>query len=291
MYVNSAYWKGKRLGFKDRTHPLFVSSCGTYQLLTRPVLPTHRPRGRLDFQILYIAAGRTRFYFGGKEEIVTAGHMVLYRPKEEQKYRYYVEDQPEVYWVHFTGSNVTNILRQHGIADAMHVIYTGTSLEYRHIFTQMIQELQLCRENYEDMLVLLLRQLLILLQRQLAAPARVRSSYLQSEVEAAARYFYEHSQSALRVEEYAAAHGMSTSWFIRGFREYTGFTPMQYILSVRIANAQNLLETTDYNVSEISEIVGYENPLYFSRVFRKQCGVSPTEFRRQRRARAERGET
>lgn len=54
MYVNSAYWKGKRMDFKDRSHPLFVGSCGTYRILTRPVLPTHRPRGRLDFQLLYI---------------------------------------------------------------------------------------------------------------------------------------------------------------------------------------------------------------------------------------------
>ncbi len=285
MYVNSAYWKGKRLDFKDRTHPLFVGSCGTYRLLTRPVLPTHRPRGRLDFQLLYIASGKAQFYFDGREQTVAAGHMVVYRPKEEQKYRYYGPDQPEVYWVHFTGNNVTNILRQYGIADSMRVLYTGVSMEYRHIFTQMIQELQLCRENYEELLVLLLRQLFILIQRQIGAPARARSRFAAAEFEAAAQYFDEHSQSALCVEDYAASHGMSTSWFIRGFKELTGVTPMQYILSLRIANAQNLLETTDYNVSEISRIVGYENPLYFSRIFRKQCGVSPTDFRRQLRVR------
>lgn len=63
MYVNSAYWKGKRMDFKDRSHPLFVGSCGTYRILTRPVLPTHRPRGRLDFQLLYIASGKAQFFF------------------------------------------------------------------------------------------------------------------------------------------------------------------------------------------------------------------------------------
>lgn len=283
MYVNSAYWKGKRMDFKDRSHPLFVGSCGTYRILTRPVLPTHRPRGRLDFQLLYIASGKAQFFFHGREETVTAGHMVLYRPKEEQKYRYYGPDQPEVYWVHFTGGNVTNILRQYGIADEAHVFYTGTSLAYKRIFNEMIQELQLCRESYEEMLVLHLRELLILLGRQLAAKPKARGGYLESEIEAAAQYFHEHSQEPLCVEDYAAAHGMSTSWFIRGFKEYTGFTPMQYILSVRIANAQGLLETTDYNVSEISRIVGYDNPLYFSRIFRKQCGVSPSDFRRRLR--------
>ena len=54
---------------------------------------------------------------------------------------------------------------------------------------------------------------------------------------------------------------------------------MQYIVSIRIANAQVLLETTDYNVTEIGNIVGYDNPLYFSRIFKKQKGVSPSEYR------------
>lgn len=283
MYINSAYWKNSRLDFKDRRHPLFVGSCGTYKLLTRPVLPSHRPRGRVDFQLLYIAAGKAHFFFDGKERIVPAGHMVLYRPKEEQKYRYYGADQTEVFWVHFTGNNVTNILRRYGIADSARVFCTGTSPEYRRIFSQMIQELQLCRENYEELLVLLLRQLFIHIQRQMARPPRKGNAFIESEVEAAVRFFQSNYSAPLRIEDYAASRGLSTSWFIRGFRELTGFTPMQYILSIRMANAQSLLEATEYNVAEISSIVGYDNPLYFSRIFKRQVGVSPTEFRRQRR--------
>ena len=101
MYVNSAYRHNSRLDYKDKTHPLEVGSCGTYRLITRPILPTHRPRGRLDYQLLYVAAGKAHFFFSGEERIVTAGNMVLYRPKEEQKYRYYGKDQTEVFWVHF----------------------------------------------------------------------------------------------------------------------------------------------------------------------------------------------
>ena len=85
MYVNSAYKNNSRMDFKDKTHALSVGSCGTYRLLTRPVLPTHRPRGRLDFQLLYIAAGKAHFFFQGEERIVPAGSVVIYRPKEEQK--------------------------------------------------------------------------------------------------------------------------------------------------------------------------------------------------------------
>ena len=73
---------------------------------------------------------------------------------------------------------------------------------------------------------------------------------------------------------------MSVSWFLRNFKQVTMKSPMQYILSIRINNAVSLLETTDYNVTEISAIVGYENPLYFSRIFKKQKGVSPSEYRK-----------
>lgn len=49
MYMDSAYWRNSRVDIMDKKHPLLITSCGTYQLLTRPKLPTHRPKGRLNF--------------------------------------------------------------------------------------------------------------------------------------------------------------------------------------------------------------------------------------------------
>lgn len=63
MYINSGYLRNSRIDFKDHTRPLVVGSCGTYRLAGQPaVLPTHRPRGRVDYQLLYVAAGRARFF-------------------------------------------------------------------------------------------------------------------------------------------------------------------------------------------------------------------------------------
>ncbi len=281
MYVDSAYWHNKVLDFKDKRHSLFVTSCGTYRLLTKPKLPTNRPRGRIDYQILYIASGKAHFYFNGIEEIVAAGNMVIYRPKEEQRYYYYGVDHTEVYWVHFTGSNVKNILRKYGIPDKAHVIHTGTSLEYKQIFLQMIRELKLCKEDYEELLVNYLKQLLIMLHRLMGRKPKGRNRLLMEEMDSAVSYFHENYNKPISIEEYAAGRHMSISWFIRNFKEYTEATPAQYIQSLRISNAQTLLETTNYNVSEIAQILGYDDPFYFSRVFKKQSGLSPTEFRRQ----------
>lgn len=280
MYVNSAYWHNKILDFKDKSKPLFVCSCGTYHLFTRPKLPTYRPRGRLDYQIIYVASGKAHFYFNGVEQIISAGNMVIYRPKEEQRYYYYAADHTQVYWVHFTGGNVKNILRKYGIADHMRVLYTGTSLEYKQLFEQMIHELTLCKDDYEELLVGYLQHLLILIHRSINNKPREKTLLLVSSMDNAVRYFHENYNKQICIEEYAAKQHMSVSWFIRNFKEYTDVTPTQYLLSLRISNAQTLLETTNYNVTEISEIVGYNNPLYFSRLFKKQVGMSPSDFRK-----------
>lgn len=282
MYINSAYLNNSLVGIKDKSRPLIVTSCGTYRLLTKAQLPTHRPKGRIDYQLLYIASGQAHFYFDGKEEtIVPAGHMVLYRPKELQKYIYYNSDHTEVFWIHFTGSDVKNILRNYGITNNKKIIFSGTSLEYTRIFKQMISELQLCQEDYPQLLSMLLHQIFILLHRQQAKDKTVKNEYLESEMELATQYFNDNYNTDINIEDYAASRGMSISWFIRSFKQYTNTTPMQFIVSLRITNAQILLETTNYNISEIGAIVGYDNPLYFSRIFRKQKGVSPKEYRKQ----------
>ncbi|MCI8508447.1 MAG: AraC family transcriptional regulator [Lachnospiraceae bacterium] len=281
MYTNSAYLHHSLVDFKDKSRPLIVGSCGTYRLYSRPELSTYRPRGRIDYQLIYVASGKAYFYFEDREEIVTAGHMVLYRPKEVQKYVYYGTDQTEVYWVHFTGSDVKNILRQYGISDNMHVFYCGALLEYQSLFRLMIQELQMCREDYQELLAMVFRHILILIHRQMHNVKKTDSGFMTEEIDLAVTYFNEHYNTDICIEEYAASRHMSTSWFIRNFRKYTGFTPMQYILEIRISNAESLLEATEYNITEISRIIGYDNPLYFSRLFKKSKGLSPSEYRKR----------
>ena len=281
MYNNSAYWKNSRIDVKDKKHPLFVTSCGNYKLLTKEILPTHRPRGRLDYQILYIAAGKGEFYFQGRKTYVTAGHIVIYHPKEEQKYYYYLKDNPEVYWVHFTGSDVKNILRQYHILEKDHVIYVGMTHYFKYVFNMMISELLLCKDNYEEMLVYMLRQIFILINRGVSNPVTAKQSQISNQIEGSVRYFNEHFNEVTNIEEYARSLGLSTCWFIRKFKEHMGTTPMSYILDIRLRTAQLMLENSDDNISEISRTIGYDNPLYFSRIFKQRIGMSPSEFRKK----------
>ena len=280
MYVNSGYLNNSRIDFKDLSRPLIVGSCGTYRLIKKPFLPTQRPRGRVDYQLLYIASGKARFFFDGKDTVVGSGNMVLFRPREPQKYIYYAEDHPEVFWVHFTGSDVNNILDYYNFPEKENVIQTGTSPAFKHIFNEMIHELQSCRPQYEEVLPSLLNHLFILISRNLAEN-RFTTNTVHEDIVQAVHYFNQNYSKEITIEKYAEEHNFRTDWFTRGFKHYTGVTPMQYILSLRMTNAQYLLEQTNSNVTEIANIVGYENPLYFSRLFKKHFGVSPAQYRKK----------
>lgn len=280
MYINSGYLNNSRLPFKDKSKALIVGSCGAYRLRTKERLPTWRPKGRLDYQLLYVASGKAFFYFNGEPREVPAGHMVLFQPRQEQRYEYYAADRPEVYWVHFTGSDVKNILRHYDIPLDRNVIYSGSSATYAYLFKEMINELQTCRTGYQELLEMYLRQIFLLVQRSWEERMPTVSSYLQEEIDYARKYFNEHYNEDISIEDYAQSRGMSVSWFLRNFKQMTMKSPMQYILNIRINNAVSLLETTDYNVTEISTIVGYDNPLYFSRIFKKQKGISPSDYRK-----------
>ena len=281
MYINSGYLNHSRLAFVDKSRPLIVGSCGTYRLSSHYKLPTWWHSGRPDWQLLYVASGKAHFYIKGQEVIVTAGNMVLYQPKQEMHYEYFGKDKPEVYWVHFTGGQVRSILKRHDVPMDNNVFYAGNSPTYGYLFKEMILELQTCRVGYETLLSMYLEQIFVLVQRSRLDKSPVVSSHLQEEMGIARRYFQEHYNEDINIEEYALSRNMSVSYFLKKFKEVTKKSPMQYILGIRISNAVSLLESTDYNVTEISTIIGYDNPLYFSRIFKKQKGVSPSDYRKQ----------
>ena len=279
MFVNSGYLHDSRAPIKDKSRPLIVTSCGTYRLKTVKRLPTWRPKGRLDYQLLYIVSGKGHFYFHGEDRVVYAGRMVLIQPRQEQRYEYFGEDKPEVYWVHFTGSDVKNILRSYNIPMDDPIFYSGASSTYSYLFKEMIHELQTCKTGYEDLLTMYLRQIFLLVQRTRQEERPTVSTYIQEEMEFARRYFNEHYNEPISIQEYAESRNMSVCYFQRNFKQIVKHTPMQYLLTIRVNNAASLLETTDYSMAEIAAIVGYEDPLYFSRLFRKIKGVSPRDYR------------
>ena len=280
MYVNSGYLFNSRVPFKENKKALRILSAGTYQLISRPKLPTWRPKGRVDWQLVYISAGEGHFYLDGHEVIVPAGNMVLYQPKQEQHYYFLGKDRSQYWFVHFTGRQVKSILKHYEIPLDGYILHTGITYEYEDLFRRMRDELLECSFCYEESLTYLLRELLIIMNRRMKQGIPKISGFVQKEIDHAEAYFKEHYNEEISIEQYAASRNMSTSWFTRCFRDIVGVPPLKYILDQRMRNAMILLETSDSTITEIAHTLGYENPMYFSRVFRKAKGLSPSKYRK-----------
>lgn len=278
MYVNAGYLNQTDAEIEAGDTPLVVESCGIYRLIRQPSMRTSRPSGRGDCQLLYIASGRAHFYLEDREHVLEAGHFIFYRPGRPQHYVYHAAEQPEICWVHFTGREAISLAELAGFT-ASSILYTGISPEFQQLFLRMIRELQFARPCFEEALSLLLRELLLLVRRSLLESPQ-RDGRAQREILEAIRFFQENFSSEIVIADYAHSHHLSACWFIRSFRQYTGVPPLRYLTDIRMERARFLLENTDYNIGEIGDIIGYRNPLYFSRIFKKIHGLSPAQYRK-----------
>lgn len=98
-------------------------------------------------------------------------------------------------------------------------------------------------------------------------------------MERAVRHLDEHFAEPIFVEELARRFGCSAGYFHRQFKCHTGLTPTIYVTQLRIQQARRLLELTNMRVAEVAQAVGYDDPFYFSRVYRKLTGQAPSTRR------------
>lgn len=89
-----------------------------------------------------------------------------------------------------------------------------------------------------------------------------------------------HAHQSLSIDTLAERAAMSTRTLIRRFREQTGTTPLQWILSSRVRHAQQLLEQSQLSIDEVALKTGFDNPANFRERFRRTLGVSPKVYRR-----------
>ena len=97
----------------------------------------------------------------------------------------------------------------------------------------------------------------------------------------AANYIRENSEQKFSLSEIAGALFVNSNYLARVFKHETGYTLLWYHNAVRCENAKKMLIETKLSVAEIGSAVGYISPAHFSHQFKKQTGVSPSDWRIQ----------
>jgi AraC-like DNA-binding protein len=92
-------------------------------------------------------------------------------------------------------------------------------------------------------------------------------------------YMHENLEHRLNLEQLAAYAGYSPSHFSLLFRQQTGQSPLAYLNSMKIERACQLLTTTNMRINQICHKVGIDDSYYFSRLFKKETGLSPKQYR------------
>lgn len=109
------------------------------------------------------------------------------------------------------------------------------------------------------------------------------SYYLGRKIKA---YIDAHYCEPINMGQICAAMRMSESYISHVFKDMLGYSPMQYALRRKIGEAQTLLISTDYPISQIAQMVGFDAQSHFNQRFSKYVGISPGQFRKNYRGKA-----
>ena len=104
-------------------------------------------------------------------------------------------------------------------------------------------------------------------------------SQLAIDLQLAVDLLHNHEGTALQVAELASSLGYSRHYFSRAFKQLTGQSPVEYRDEIRMRRAADLLRQTDSQVKVVAQACGYNDPNYFSKVFRRRFGKSPLAHR------------
>lgn len=266
-------------GFEDSEKYITINCCGYQKFISKNVIQS-REKGRLDYQLIYIVNGKGIFLTNGKEHVATEGNIVIYKPEEAQYYSYSSKDSTEVYWIHFTGSGVKETLEQLGLYDNS-IYYVGLENICIELFKKIIFEMQIKNEMFVQFSTAYFFEVLAHFSRMHKYIMQNNKTCKDSNMQKVIQLMHSKYNRKLSVEDFAVQCNLSVYRFIHKFKLLTGMPPMSYFLKIRIDKAKELLLDSNLSINEIANVVGYDNSLYFSRVFKKETGISPTNYRNE----------
>ncbi|MBO4665300.1 MAG: AraC family transcriptional regulator [Paludibacteraceae bacterium] len=230
--------------------------------------------------LIYCVEGSGWYELRGEHTILKSGEYVILPAGEPHCYG--ASDTPwTIYWVHFSGEQSAIYAKGAQTPQRISANINSRIRNRNSLFEEMLVTLER-GENLED-----LRYVSSLLHYYLAS-MRYLQQYRSAQeagstdpVDAIIHYMREHIESNVTLDDIARYAGYSVSHLSSRFRQRTGLSPIHYLNLLRIERACALLRETDLKLNQISYRIGIEDNYYFSRLFSKFIGMSPSEYRRK----------
>lgn len=249
-----------------------------------------------DFwELVYIDKGSVAVRRDAEETILQQGQLVFHRPNEFHSIRA-VDSSPNFFVISFESASLAmasfegccmQLERSH--KNLLSAIITEAEKTY--MIPKNDPDLRKLRRKPdspiggEQLIKIYLEQLLIFLLRSLTEKGTSVLPQVNMEeaplITALKEYLTIRCEENVRIEEICHAFGYSKSFLSRLFREHTGLSLAEFARKRKIERAKELIRQNELNFAQISARLSFENPQYFSRVFRKECGMTPSEFKKR----------
>ena len=240
-----------------------------------------RKNGAPTHLIIACLRGQGWVRSGAGQRTVRAGDLVWLRANRPHSYGANDDDPWTIGWVHFNGEEAEAWSRQVGFTNDPAAILNHASAE--GIAALKIEQIYLSLELGYSVPELISASLMLRSAFSLAAQA-VRTGDPSRSATERLTTVRDHLRETFarphRLKALAAAAGLSVPHFCTLFRRLTGYAPIDFVIRQRVQAACRLLDTTDRSISAIAAEVGYEDPYYFTRCFRRVTGSSPRAYRR-----------
>ena len=264
--------------FRDSTdhppvHGLQINSCGQQQA-GQYGYTILRSKGRSDYHLLYVQSGWITAEEDGAPVCISSGGFIFYPPDARQLYAFSKEGNAISYWIHFTGTAI-----EEALADLPYKRTFCGQVDERMQFESLLHQLSQTHHMRGPAYLLDEGGLLLQILASLSRSVNRQESTECSEIRAAAAYLCEHFCQPLSLADCAAHLHLSVSRFSHLFTKTIGVSPYQYLLRLRLDRACELLLHTELDIRHIAQLVGFDDPSYFSRLFRKRFVKTPGAFR------------
>lgn len=240
----------------------------------------HWHNGRIlqEYQVNYITEGEGIMETKNAKYHVKAGSIILLHPNIWHRYRPIKEAGWIEHYVGFRGEIADKLIKSSDVLQNTTVINIGFHEEilsiYNEIFNEAINEKPGYHQICSGLVIKILGQIISIKKRR-----NFKHSPIENTIKKACVIIRENLNNNINVSDISKELNVDYSLFRKAFKKYTGLSPMQYHMSLRMKQAIYLLNNTDLNCKEISSKLGFSSQYYFSKLFKEKIQKTPLQFR------------
>jgi len=239
-------------------------------------------QGRIleEYQLIYLLDGSGWFESQPSGLVpITAGSIILVFPDVWHRYKPTEGSVWHTYWVGFGGAFTPRLIRNLDITPTKPTQHIGSQETILRCFQELLNTAGYELSGYQQVMAGEVVKLLGLLHA-----AQQQAIFANSDTDLVvqtAKSLLVQTQSSRSMEAVANELNMGYSKFRKLFKRYTGMSPGQFQLQHQMTQATHLLQQSELSVSEIAYQCGFDTLPYFTRLFKKKTGRTPTEYRKQ----------